>query len=48
MDIEKTKVYYAQISERDLCGCDYCQNYIRQIRAAYPKAAEYRPLWALT
>ena len=41
MGIEKTKAYYAQISEHDLCSCEYCKNYIREIRAAYPKTAEY-------
>ena len=41
LDIEKTKAYYAQISERDLCICKYYPNYVHEIRAAYPKVAKY-------
>lgn len=41
LDIEKTKAYYARSSERDLCSCEYCRNYVREIRAAYPKVAKY-------
>ena len=41
LDIEGTKSYYEQISNRDLCDCAYCQNYVREIKATYPKVAEY-------
>ena len=41
MDIEGTKSYYGQISRRDVCNCAYCQNYVREIKAAYPEVAEY-------
>lgn len=41
LDIRKTKSYYEQISNRDLCGCAYCQNYVREIKATYPEIAEY-------
>ena len=41
MDIEGTKSYYEQISNRDLCDCAYCQNYVREIKATYPEIAEY-------
>lgn len=41
MDIEKTKEFYRQIKRNDLCSCAYCQNYIREIKATYPKVAEY-------
>lgn len=41
MDLEKTRIFYSRITPRDLCGCAYCQNYIRRIRAAYPEAAAY-------
>lgn len=37
MDIEKTKEYYRNLNEKDLCDCVYCRNYIGQIRTAYPK-----------
>ena len=29
LDIEKTKSYYNQIRNEDLCDCDYCRNNIR-------------------
>ena len=41
MDLEKTRIFYSRIAPRDLCGCAYCQNYIRRIRAAYPEATAY-------
>ncbi len=41
MDIEKTKEFYNQIKAEDLCSCDYCQNYIREIKSSYPILAEY-------
>ena len=41
MDLEKTRIFYSRIAPRDLCGCAYCQNYSRRIRAAYPEAAAY-------
>ena len=41
MDTEKTRAFYSQLSGKDICGCAYCQNYVRQIRAAYPEAADY-------
>ena len=41
MDIEKTKMCYKQLSSRDLCNCEYCQNYIREIKTTYSKVSEY-------
>ena len=41
MDIEKTKQYYDQLTEDDLCSCAYCRNYVKEIRAAYPELADY-------
>lgn len=41
LDIRKTKSYYEQISNRDLCGCAYCQNYVHEIKATYPEITEY-------
>ena len=40
MDIEKTRAFYSQLNSQDICGCAYCQNYIRQIRTAYPAVAD--------
>lgn len=39
--VEKTKKYYAQLNQKDICQCDYCQNYVHQIKASYPGVAEY-------
>ena len=41
MDIEKTKQYYSKWTRADTCSCDYCQNYIDEIRVSYPAVAEY-------
>ena len=41
MDIEQTKAYYAGIPREDICGCDWCQNLIDEIKGAYPEAAAY-------
>lgn len=41
MDLEKTRAFYSRISSGDVCGCAYCQNYVRQIRAAYPQLGDY-------
>lgn len=41
MSIKETKQYYDSLAAEDLCNCAYCRNYIREIRNAYPKVAEY-------
>lgn len=41
MHIEKTKAFYQQLESGELCDCVYCQNYIREIKSAYPEAAEF-------
>ena len=41
MDIEKTKAYYAGCTREWVCTCDYCQNFVDEIKASYPKVAEY-------
>lgn len=41
LDIRRTKLYYEQISNSDLCDCAYCQNYVREIKATYPEITEY-------
>ncbi len=41
MDIERTKLYYAGIKREDICGCNYCQNLIDEIKQAYPEVAAY-------
>ncbi len=41
MNITKTKEYYEVLSPNDLCECDYCKNYVKQIKESYPLLAEY-------
>lgn len=41
MDIEHTKEYYARLTEDDLCQCEYCRTYVREIRKALPRLAAY-------
>ncbi len=41
INIEKTRKYYDQLTEADLCSCAYCQNYIKEIKAANPEIAVY-------
>ena len=41
MNIEKTRQYYAQLREEDLCDCAYCRNYMKEIRSSYQDLAAY-------
>ena len=41
MDIEKTRQYYDQLTEKDICDCAYCRNYVKEIRSAYTDLADY-------
>ena len=41
MDNMKTKEYYEAIASDDVCQCDYCQSYVKYIRATYPVVSEY-------
>lgn len=41
MDIEKTKQYYNNLTNADICDCEYCQNYVREVKAAYPELAVF-------
>ena len=41
MDIEKTKEYYAQLDYCDLCQCDDCKNYVKEIKKSYPLIDDY-------
>lgn len=41
MNADRAKAYYEQIGTGDLCSCDYCKNYIGEIRAAYPEVSSY-------
>ena len=41
MNVVKTRQYYAELRESDFCDCAYCKNYVRTVRSAYPKLADY-------
>ena len=41
MNIERTREYYRHLTNDDLCQCDYCKNYVKEIKAAYPEVAKY-------
>lgn len=30
MDIERTKQFYRELKQSDLCGCAYCRNYVKE------------------
>ncbi len=40
MDIRQTTDYYGSLTAEDLCSCDYCRNYCREIKKTYPVLAE--------
>ena len=41
MNHEKTRQYYAHLTEADLCDCAYCRNYRKEIRGAYPELSGF-------
>ena len=41
MNIEKTRQYYEQLTEEDICDCAYCQNYVKEVKTAYVKLTAY-------
>ncbi len=41
MDIAKTRELYKKTMPDDICQCDYCKNYVRQIKSTYPKMTEF-------
>ena len=41
MDMDRTKEYYARLTEDDLCQCEYCRTYVQEIREAMPRLAAY-------
>jgi len=40
-DTEKTQHHYSTVKPESLCDCEYCKNYYRQIKTAYPLLATY-------
>ena len=41
MNIERTRQYYDQLTDADICDCAYCRNYVREVRPAYPELTDY-------
>ncbi len=41
MDVERTKQYYDQLTEKDLCQCAYCKTYAKEIKTALPRLTAY-------
>ena len=41
MSVEKTRQYYERLTDADICNCVYCQNYIKEIKNAYPDLAAF-------
>lgn len=41
MDIERTKQFYRELKQSDLCGCAYCRNYVKEAVNAYPAVTAY-------
>ena len=41
MNVEKTRQYYEQLTDDDICDCAYCRNYVKEVRAAYPEVAVF-------
>ena len=41
MDIERTKQFYRELKQPDLCDCAYCRNYVKEAAKAYPAVTAY-------
>ena len=41
MDVGKTRQYYGQLTDEDICNCAYCRNYVQKIRSSYADLAGY-------
>ena len=41
MNIERTKQFYRDLRQSDLCGCAYCRNYVKEVAKAYPIVTAY-------
>ena len=47
MSIEKTRRYYALLTDEDLCACADCRNYRKEIRSSYPELADFLNTWGV-
>ena len=41
MDIERTKQFYRELKQSDVCDCAYCRNYVKEVKKAYPTVTAY-------
>lgn len=41
MEIIKSENYYRTLDNDSLCSCDYCRNYRKEIKAAYPELSDH-------
>ena len=41
MDIERTKQFYRELKQSDVCDCAYCRNYVKEVKKAYPAVTAY-------
>ena len=41
MNLEKTRQYYHHLTDKDVCDCAYCRNYVKEIRSSYPELAAF-------
>lgn len=41
MDVNKTESYYRALEDGSLCSCEFCRNYRKEVRGAYPELSDY-------
>jgi hypothetical protein len=41
MDKIKTENYYRALNNENLCFCDYCRNYYKEVKETYPELSDY-------
>lgn len=41
MNIKKTKLYYDNLSQKEICCCAYCKNYVNEIEKTYTNLSLY-------
>ncbi|WP_459130171.1 hypothetical protein [Guggenheimella bovis] len=41
MNREKTREYYKELKQTELCSCNYCKNYYKEVEKTYPDLKEY-------
>lgn len=42
MNLDKTRAYYqSPAADAKLCTCNYCKNYVKEIKSTYPLLADY-------